>query len=182
MKPVLMIICCCSFSHCSSFSPECKLFSGEKVAQNTWEKWGPWKPNISLVPFQNEARTLRQYWNWISSNGVGTVGPRRLEVGEGNQEGTILGQTQRTFVTPPSFNNQVEITINKYDGKAETSVVICTHEANGNMQNETSYTFPNENTARTKKFTVNNAKGKIIIVAMRNKSVGNKFEYRVKAD
>ena len=103
-------------------------------------------------------------------------------MGEGNQDGTIMGQTQRTFVTPPSFNNEVEVTINKHDGKAETSVVICTHTADGHMQNVTSYTFPNENTARTKKFTVSNAKGKIIIVAMRNKSVGNKFEYRIKAD
>ena len=155
---------------------------GKKIAENTWEKWGPWKPNISLVPFKNGVQQLRQHWNWIASNGVGTVGPRRLEIKDGSENGTILGQTQSTFVTHPSFEDNVKITIEKTDGRAATSVVICTHNRNGSMENIVNYEFPNNKNAQSKVFNIPNARGKIIIVAMRNKSVGNKFTYRIKAD
>jgi hypothetical protein len=155
---------------------------GKKIAENTWEKWGPWKPNISLVPFKNGVKQLRQHWNWIASNGVGTVGPRRLEINDGSENGTILGQTQRTFVTHPAFEDNVKVKIDKTDGRAATSVVICTHSQNGIMQNIVSYEFPNNKDAQSKVFNIPNARGKIIIVAMRNKSVGNKFTYTIKAD
>jgi len=161
-------------------SQNCNL--DKKLAENTWAKWGPWKPNISLIPFKNEVVLLRNHWNWIASNGVGTIGPRRLEVGEGNEQGTILGQTQSTFVTLPIFEDQIELTINKYDGRAETDVVICLHERSGVLSQVTEYTFPNDKNGKVKKFNINNTRGKILIVAMKNKSVGNKFTYRIKAD
>ncbi len=161
-------------------TPNCS--QGEKLAENTWEKWGPWKPNISLVPFKNGITQIKQHWNWIASNGTGTIGPRRLDIGEGNEQGNILGQTKSTFVTSPSFNDNVEITINKYDGRAETGVTICTHSQSGVTATVSSYVFPNGNNGQTKKFTIANAKGKIISIAMKNNSAGNQFKYRIKAD
>ncbi len=155
---------------------------GKKVAENTWAKWGPWKPDISLIPFKNEVKRLRQHWNWVASNGVATIGPRRLEINEGSETGTIAGQTQRTFVTHPSFEDNVTITIDKTDGKAATSVVICTQAQNGVTKNIVSYEFPNDKDAISKVFNVPNCKGEIIIVAMRNKSVANKFTYKIKAE
>lgn len=160
-------------------TPNCN--QGENLAERTWEKWGPWKPKITLIPFKNEVVALRDNWNWIVSNGNATVGPRRLEIDGENETGTILGKTKSTFVTPPSFNNKVIITINKYDGKAETGVTICTHSSDGSTETETSYVFPNENDSRVKTFTINNVKGKIISVAMKNNSIANKFQYRINA-
>lgn len=125
---------------------------------------------------------MKQYWNWIASNGTGTIGPRRLDIGESTETGTILGQTKSTFVTNPSFNNQVVITINKTDGRAETGVSICTHTQNGVTNTVTTYVFPNNNNGLSKTFTINNAKGKIISVAMKNNSVANRFQYNIKAE
>lgn len=160
-------------------TPNCN--QGENLAQKTWEKWGPWKPDILPIPFRHEVITLRNHWNWIVNNSGATVGPRRLEIDGGNETGNILGQTKSTFVTPPSFENKVVITINKYDGRAETGVTICTHGRDGVTTTVTSYVFPNDNNGKVKTFTVNNAKGKIISVAMKNNSVGNKFSYRINA-
>lgn len=168
-----------SFSTQAQSVPNCN--QGEKLAEKTWEKWGPWKPNISLIPFKNEVVQLRNHWNWIVNNSGATIGPRRLEIDGGNESGTIMGQTKSTFVTPPSFNDKVTITINKHDGKAETGVAICTHGRDGVSKTVTTYVFPNDKNGKTKTFVINNAKGKIISVAMKNNSVGNKFEYRINA-
>ncbi|MEZ4875483.1 MAG: hypothetical protein R2793_08540 [Flavobacteriaceae bacterium] len=152
---------------------------GSNLAQSMWDAWGPWQPNISLIPFKNEVRQIKNGWNAIASNSSATIGPRLLELDGGNEEGTILGQTMRTFVTPPSFDDTVEITINKYDGKAKTGVVICVQGQDGVTTQKASYEFPNENNGKVKKFTLNNVRGKSIIIAMKNLSVGNKFKYRV---
>lgn len=152
---------------------------GEKLAEKTWEKWGPWQPNITLIPFKAEVQKIKNVWNWIAANGGATIGPRFLELDGGNETGTIMGQTKSTFVTPPSFDDQVEITINKYDGKARTGVVICVQGRNGVTTQKATYEFPNNKNGKVKKFTLNNVRGKIIIVAMKNLSVGNKFKYRI---
>jgi hypothetical protein len=154
---------------------------GEKLAEKTWEKFGPWKPNFTVVPFTKQVKKVKQAWNWISANGGSTIGPRYLEVDGGNESGSITGQTKRTFVTPPSFNNKMVITINKYDGRAETGVVICAHGRDGISRQLKSYTFPNNRNGAVKKFTLTGVKGKVISVAMRNKSVANKFKYRINA-
>ncbi len=164
----------------SQSTPNCN--QGKKLAENTWEKWGPWQPNISLIPFKAEVTRLKQYWNWIASNGVGTIGPRRLDIGEDTESGTIMGQTKSTFVTNPSFNQQVTIRINKTDGRAETGVSICTHTREGVTTTVATYVFPNNNNGQSKTFTLNNMKGKIISVAMKNNSVANRFEYTIRAE
>ena len=166
-----------SFTSPNADLPNCN--QGQKLAQKTWEKWGPWKPNIQLNPHKAAVVTLRNYWNWIVNNSGATIGPRRLEIDGGNETGTIMGQTKSTFVTPPSFEDKVTITINKYDGKAETGVAICTHAQDGTSNTVSTYTFPNGNDAKVKTFVINNARGKIISVAMKNNSVGNKFIYRI---
>ncbi|MCW8981779.1 MULTISPECIES: hypothetical protein [Altibacter] len=152
---------------------------GVKLAEKTWEKWGPWKPNIQLIPFKAEVQKIKNVWNWIAANGGATIGPRLLELDGGNETGSITGQTKSTFVSPPSFDDSVEITINKYDGKAKTGVVICVQGRDGVTTQKATYEFPNDKNGKVKTFTLNNVRGKIIIVAMKNLSVGNKFKYRI---
>jgi len=154
---------------------------GKKLAEKTWEQFGPWKPNFTLIPFKNKVQKVKRAWNWISSNSGANIGPRFLETDGGNESGSITGQTKRTFVTPPSFNNTMKITINKYDGRAQTGVVICSHGRDGITKTLKTYTFPNDRNGKTKVFTLTGVKGKIVSVAMRNKSVGNRFKYRINA-
>lgn len=156
--------------------------NGEKMAQRTFERIGrPWKPNISLIPYQNKVKKMIRAWNYIAGNRSSTIGPRFLEIDGGNETGSITGQTQSTFVTPPTYNNTMKITINKYDGRAETKVVICSHGEDGISRNLKTFTFPNDRNGKTKTFTLTGVKGKIITVAMKNKSVANKFKYRINA-
>ncbi len=154
---------------------------GKKLAEKTWEQWGPWKPNISLTPFKGSVKKIKRAWNAIASNGGATIGPRFLEMDGGNEQGTVQGQTKRTFTTPPSFEDEITITINKYDGKARTGVVICAHGRDGVTRQLKSYEFPNDRNGKVKTFKLTGVRGKIISVAMSNKSVGNKFKYRINA-
>ncbi|MCV6628398.1 MAG: hypothetical protein OIF50_00910 [Flavobacteriaceae bacterium] len=155
---------------------------GAKLAKATWAKWGPWKPNITLNPWKTATRSLKRGWNAIASNGSATIGPRYLELDGGYETGSIAGQTKRTFVTAPSFNNVVNLTINKHDGRARTAVVICVQGRNGVTTEKKSYIFPKENNGIDKTFRLTGVKGKIIIVAVKNLSVANKFKYRIKAE
>lgn len=154
---------------------------GAKLASDTWQAWGPWRPK-NPVGFKADVRRIKNGWNAIVSNGNANIGPRFLETDEGNESGTIMGQTQRTFITPPSFTNRMEVVINKHSGRAQTGVSICAVGKDGVMTQLHEYTFPNDNNGAVKKFNLNNVQGKIIIVAMRNQSVGNKFQYHIRAD
>jgi len=180
MKRIITIIVIALFAF--NFQAEAQNCNqGKKLAEKTWEKWGPWKPKNTLIGFKNDVGRIKTAWNWIASNSGATIGPRLLEVDGGNENGTIMGQTSSTFVTPPSFENKMEITINKHNGRAKTGVVICAMGRDGVMTQLHEYEFPNSNNGKVKKFTLNNVKGKIVIVAMRNQSVGNRFQYRINA-
>ena len=180
MKKVILLFSIVLFAF--TFTAEAQNCNqGSKLAKATWQKFGPWKPNITLNPFKASTRKVKKAWNWIASNGGANIGPRYLEIDNGNETGSIAGQTKRTFVTHPSFNNKVTLTINKYDGKARTGVVICVQGKDGVTTEKTSYIFPKDKNGKVKNFTLNNVKGKIIIVSMKNLSVGNKFKYRIKA-
>ncbi len=154
---------------------------GEELARRTWEKWGPWEPKLHIVPYKATIRTVKFAWNIIASHSPANLSPRFLEFNEVKEQGNIVPRTKRTFVTPPPYVDNVEITINKFDGKARTGVVICTQGKDGITQNIANYTFPRDKRGKIKKFRLNNVKGKIIIVAMKNLSAGNKFKYRISA-
>ncbi|MAM29550.1 MAG: hypothetical protein CMC13_11065 [Flavobacteriaceae bacterium] len=181
MKKVILLFSIVLFAF--TFTAEAQNCNqGAKLAKKTWQKFGPWKPDISLIPFKQSTKKIKNAWNWIASNGGANIGPRYLEIDGGNENGSITGQTKRTFVTHPSFNNNVKLTINKYDGRAKTGVVICVQGKDGVTTQKTSYIFPNDRNGKVKTFNLRNVKGKIIIVAMKNLSVGNKFKYRIKAE
>lgn len=180
MKKVLFILGL-ALTICSYNVEAQNCNQGRELAKKTWEKYGLWKPNISLVPFKNKVKKIKRTWNWIASNGGSNIGPRLLEVDGGNEQGNITGQTKRTFVTPPSFNNSMVVTINKYDGRAETGVRICAQGKDGVTTELKDYTFRNSRNGANKSFVLRGVKGKIIIVAMKNRSIGNKFKYRINA-
>lgn len=126
----------------------------------------------------------RDIYNHIAGrNSKWQIGSRYLGIGANRptETGTVMGQTSRTFVTHPSENNRAIITLEKTGGKAKTSVVVCVINKNGSSRSLPVYTFSNGNGTSTKRFTVNNVKDKIIVVSIKNKSVGNKFKYKISA-
>ena len=154
--------------------------AGAKVAKETWKKWGPWKL-LPPVTYKQKVKKFKKLWNALvaSNTSWATLGPRYMEIGSKVDQGKIVPQTKRTFVTAPANKNSVVITIEKYDGRAKTGVSICIHGKNGDQLNKKNYTFPNDRASKTKKFTITGTKGKIISVSMKNHSAGNKFLYKI---
>ncbi len=183
MKKLMLFIAVAFFTFSYQIEAQ-NCNQGVRLARKTWQKWTQNKPPSFLVPgiyyaFKHDLSLLKNQWDWIAQNGGLKVGPRMLSLDEGIQTGSITGQTKRTFVTAPSFYNQVKITVNKYQGKAETGVIICVQGKDGITTQKAQYTFPKGKNGKIKNFTLNNVRGKVIIVAMKNKSVGNKFKYRI---
>lgn len=167
----------------SAQTPSCS--SSAVVVSKMWKAWNNLKAgHASLLPnatYMSRSAQAVRGWNSIVGNGWATIGPRDLLINHRSENGIIRGQTNRTFITPPSRNNTVTITLRKTDGKAKTGVTICTTDRNGNRRTVHSYTFNNGNYTRTKTFVISNARNKVISINMRNYSVGNKFNYSISA-
>lgn len=154
--------------------------NGQNLADKIYEK-GSYYNQAHSMP-SNVAAIYKSIYNEIvAENGSGRIGPRYLGIDNKKQSGTVMGNTMRTFVTNPSANSSVEIILEKTDGRAKTGVMVCVYSKNGASRTLPVYEFPNGNGTRTKKFTVNNAKNKIIIVSIKNKSAANKFKYLISA-
>ncbi|MEZ4884889.1 MAG: hypothetical protein R3E32_09205 [Chitinophagales bacterium] len=168
----------------SAQTPSCSSSAG--VVSKMWKAWKDLgvgdASGLNTVTYLNQADRAISSWNGLVGNSWATIGPRDLKINNRSENGTIMGQTNRTFITPPARNNTVTITLRKTDGKAKTGVTICTTDKNNNTRTIHSYTFNNGNYTKTKAFTISNARDKVISINMRNYSVGNKFEYTISAN
>ncbi len=179
-----LVICFFLFNtSVSAQTPSCN--SSAAVVSKMWKAWNDLGVgNASLLPnatYVARAAQAVNGWNSLVGNSWATIGPRDLRFNNRSESGIIMGQTNRTFITPPARNNTVTITLRKTDGKAKTGVTICTTDINNNRRTVHSYTFNNGNYTRTKTFTIHNARNKVISINMRNYSVGNKFRYTISA-
>ena len=179
----LMICFLVSNTTVSAQTPNCS--SSAVVVSKMWKAWkdlgigdAHLLPNATYAA--HTARAISS-WNRLIGNSWATIGPRSLRINNRSASGTIWGQTNRTFITPPSKNNSVTITLRKTDGRAKTGVTICTTDKRNNKRTVHSYTFNNGNYTKTKTFVIPNARNKVISVNMRNYSVGNKFKYTISA-
>ncbi|MFZ1704867.1 MAG: hypothetical protein WAT79_11015 [Saprospiraceae bacterium] len=171
----MMFFCQLGFSQ----TPGCS--DSQAAISAMWDKYGGWSGNITLSEWVQKKSNALQLWNLLNQNGWGNIGARSLDYGE-SENGNIVGQTKRTFVLPPSFNETVTITIHKTDGKANTGVSVCSTRKNGQTTELDTHTFPNGNQNMSKTFSLHNVKGRVLSVAIRNYSVGNKFTYTISAD
>lgn len=169
----------------SSFSlqaqtPKCS--NAASAVAEMWNSYGVWSPSVSAQVYASLVRDAVRKWNQRAGNSWASIGPRHLTLNNRQATGTIMGQTNRTFITEPAHGNSVRITLRKTDGRAKTGVTICTQTKNGSRRTVHSYTFNNGNRPQSKTFIIPNARGKVISVNMRNYSVGNKFKYTIKAN
>ncbi len=160
-------------------TPSCS--SATAAVTTMWNKYGQWNPDIATGAYMSKVEQAVRAWNQVAQNSWATLGPRSLKRSQ-TARGTILGQTNRTFVMPPSLRRNVTITIKKTNGRAKTGVTICTTGKGGRKNIVAQYTFPNGRQPMTKTFNISTAKGKVISINMRNYSVGNKFKYQVSAN
>lgn len=167
----------------SAQTPSCNSSAG--VVSKMWKAWKDLgfgdASGLNNALYLNHTDRAITKWNQLIGNSWATIGPRSLKINGRSERGTIMGQTNRTFITPPAKNNTVTITLRKTDGKAKTGVTICTTDKRNGKRTVHSYTFNNGNYTRTKTFTISNARNKVISINMRNYSVGNKFKYTISA-
>ncbi|MFC7358508.1 hypothetical protein ACFQO1_12475 [Jejudonia soesokkakensis] len=135
--------------------------------------------NIASISPAKAANEIKKNWNTIAGrNGSLTIGPRPLDTSR--ETGTVYGQTKRTFIVTPRDTKDVEIKLNKIDGKAETIVYIS--EISRNYSSDKlleTYVFRNSSRPENKTFLLKNVTGQTLVVEIKNKSVGNKFQYQI---
>lgn len=186
MKKYLLffILSSCSLFNLKAQTPGCN--SSAVLVTKMWEAWHDFVGDINTTLYNyqdyiSKVPLIVNKWNQKVGNSWATIGPRSLKFND-SETGNIVGQTNRTFITIPSFDSTVSIRIRKTDGRAKCGVTICVSGENGSRQIIHSYTFESGNRLQTKNFILPNVKGKVISINMRNYSVGNTFKYRISAD
>jgi hypothetical protein len=130
---------------------------------------------------------LVTFWNSKVNNSWATIGPRKLDLNQWHT-GNIVGTTGRKFVSFPVLNaNSITVTIEETGGKGKTSATVCKINAAGIKTNIGTQWFNDDQAAKNKSneintFTINGAKNQIITIHLDGKSVGNSFNYKLKAN
>jgi hypothetical protein len=123
-------------------------------------------------------------WNKLAGDkSWAKIGPRRMDFGEWNT-GTLLGPTERMFVSGIPAVNPVEIDFHKLDHDGKVKVVICKipDKGKGGAKVVKSFTVePGAPKGLVKTVKIPAAKGNIITVVLHGKSATNKLKYKVRA-
>lgn len=123
-----------------------------------------------------------QIWNKLAKDkSWAKIGPRRIDFDEWN-EGTLIGPTERMFVSGIPAVNPVRIDFHKLGKDGKVKVVICQVPEHGPAKVVKSFTVEaGANKGLVKSVTLNKAKGNIITVVLHGKSVGKSLKYKVRA-
>lgn len=122
-----------------------------------------------------------QLWNKISGDGWAKVGPRRLDFGQWS-EGTIIGSTERLFLSGIPAVNPVTVDFHKLDHDGEVKVVVCKLPEKGKAILVKSFMVePGAQNGKIATVEISAAKGHIITVALHGKSVAKSLKYKVRA-
>lgn len=127
-------------------------------------------------------KNLISVWNQLADNSPATIGPRRLDLGV-NLQGTVLNPGERRFISLPILDHdKVKLTLKKEGGQSETDIVISKLDPDGKCSEVAHKTVPFGTGSYKKTFTVDSARGSILIVHLVPKSVLRKLEYTLRAD
>lgn len=121
-------------------------------------------------------------WNEIAGDDTwAKIGPRRLDFDKW-EEGTIIGSTERLFVSSFPATNPVTIDFHKLDNDGEVKVVMCKVPEQGKAVEIKTFTVDKDTkVGLVKSIDVTGAKGHIITVALHGKSVAKSLNYKVRA-
>lgn len=141
-----------------------------------------------VAKYRTLTTKMISFWNKKSgSRGWSTIGPRRLEFGKA-ETGKIVSTAGRMYLSAAPANKRVlNVTITELDGKGKTAYTVCRINYRGEYVhiktgyfNQTSAAKKNGKEKHT--FEVKRMKGCLLSVNFDGKSVGNTFQYRVKAE
>jgi hypothetical protein len=148
------------------------------VTADLWEEFHDLAANL---PYASKVAAMISFWNKAVGDGRWKIGPRRL-VYSTSHSGTVIGPTDRVFVAEtPSDKDSVEIKLSKTDGKAKTSVTVCKVDSAGNQVKLWDFTSDIGNDTKTYTKTLSGMKDRILTVHLHGHSLGNTFEYSLRA-
>lgn len=121
-------------------------------------------------------------WNKLSGNkSWAKIGPRRLDFGEWNT-GTLIGPTERMFLSGIPAVNPVKVDFHKLDHEGKVKVVICKKPQKGKAKAVKTFTVEaGAKNGKVKSVIIDDAKGHVISVVLHGKSVAKKLKYKVRA-
>jgi hypothetical protein len=121
-------------------------------------------------------------WNKLANDkSWAKVGPRRMDFDEWNT-GTLIGPTERMFISGIPAVNPVKIDFHKLDHDGKVHVVVCRVPEKGKPTAIKSFTIKaGAPKGKVKSFTIDDAKGDVITVVLHGKSVAKKLKYKVRA-
>lgn len=123
-----------------------------------------------------------KFWNSLAGDKTwAKIGPRRLDFGEWNK-GTLIGPTERMFVSSIPAPNPVTVRFEKLDFKGKVKIVVCKVPERGKPVQVKAFTVDDSTKkGHVETIAVPGAMGNVITVVLHGKSVANKLQYRVKA-
>jgi hypothetical protein len=177
--------------------------SGTKIASDIWAKYdvvvkalgcaivavaseGGVPPNACLDgadKVEKVADQMFEFWNTAAQNSWARIGPRRIGLGE-TLDGKLVSTGGRLFVgDKPVSSHEIEVTIEKRDGKAETEVTVC-KEYRGKLTKLWTFRMANgkDNVGKVWKKTFKGMRGHIPIIHLDAKSVANTMAYSVRIE
>lgn len=121
-------------------------------------------------------------WNKLAKDDSwARIGPRRMDF-DAWHTGTLIGPTERMFISGIPAVNPVKIDFHKLDHDGKVHVVVCKVPEKGKATVVNSFTVEaGAKKGLVKSITIDHAKGKIITVVLHGKSVAKKLEYKVRA-
>jgi len=176
---LFLMIALVSVSSMGSMNAQCN--DGKNLSARVVDVLKDYSSVISSIPYAEQVKQIAKHWNTIAGNSSAKAGPRQMYLDNSKVGGVVVGPTKRTFISPMSEHNKLEISLEKVSGKAKTDIFICVHDLQGGSKQVKEYRFENGKTKKTKKFTINNVKGKLISVVVKGKSAGNTFGYKLRA-
>jgi hypothetical protein len=159
------------------------------VTSTVWDKTGPTVKSAlnTSGPFgATAAKTLTllekgiKIWNKISGSTWAKVGPRRLDF-EKWEQGTLIGPTERMFISTLPALNPVTVDINKLDHEGKVKVVVCKVPEKGKAKLVKAVTIEaGAKNGRVASIDIPDAKGHLVTVVLHGKSVAKKLQYKVR--
>jgi hypothetical protein len=157
-----------------------------------WEKAGPLVKSALATagPTGATAAQVARYvergielWNLIvGDESWAKIGPRRLDFEKSFDEGTLIGPSERLFLTGVPATNPVTVDFNKVDFDGEASVTVCKVPEKGPAIHVTTFTVDKATkVGNVRSIAIADAKGYVISVALHGKSLAKKLKYKVRA-
>lgn len=154
------------------------------AVEAAWDFYEYHVPEVTpIIKLSKLLDDIVELYNNFPNNGPGKAGYRGINIPTHQpQTGTTIGIGERVWLTPPSPDPHVEITIEKLDGKAKTQIDVCITNKNKIQEYVKSYTFEKNANIHSKTFVLKKVKEHIISIRVNPKFGTHKFKYKISID